>query len=188
MLFFFCIVFLTACSDIEEVAFENVDITYKAFETIHDEELNQDITTEVIIPKTITLSELNTSYYKYTSIKLKINDTSEMESCAGFDICFSTLSNEEVSFIFEIANGKNVIFSQEITLNEENNNSYEFYNDELKIALYSGDNIFFNFINLDEEIKVYDIIILGKDSEIDDEELYDDEDLLPDEEEDELNP
>ncbi len=181
-------IFLSSCSDIEDVAFENVDITYKTFETIHDEELNQDITTEVIIPKTITLSELNTSYYKYTSIKLKINDTSEMESCAGFDICFTTLSNEEVSFTFEIANGKNVIYSQEITLNEENNNSYEFYNDELKIALYSGDNIFFNFINLDEEIKVYDIIIIGKDSEIDDEDLYDDEDLLPDEEEDELNP
>ena len=188
MLVFFCVGFLTACSDIEDVAFENVDIAYKTFETIHDEELNQDITTEVIIPKTITLSELNTSYYKYTFIKLKINDTSEMESCAGFDICFTTLSNEEVSFTFEIANGKNVIYSQEITLNEENNNSYEFYNDELKIALYSGDNIFFNFINLDEKIKVYDIIILGKDSEIDDEELYDDEDLLPDEEEDELNP
>ena len=110
-----------------------------------------------------------------------------MDSSCGFDLWFSTLSSKDVNFTFEITNGFNTIYSQNISLTNDNEYKFNFYYDELKISLNAGDNIFFNFINLDEEIKVYDIIILGKDSEIDDDELYNDDELYPDEEGD-LNP
>ena len=185
--FFLCVALLSACNDFGDITSDTAVINYKIIESQIDDETHQEKEVEIIKKETINFNDLSNHYHKYTSIEFKINNTSEMDSSCGFDLWFSTLSSKDVNFTFEITNGFNTIYSQNISLTNDNEYKFNFYYDELKISLNAGDNIFFNFINLDEEIKVYDIIILGKDSEIDDDELYNDDELYPDEEGD-LNP
>ena len=152
-------------------------IGYKDLSIIHDEEQDIDIETEVELLKNSTLNELANEEYKYTYIKLTVANTSEMDSCSGFEITFSSSTFDEVNFTFAISNGTSDIYSEEITIRNTSDslNPYTFFNDKIGIALNEGDNIFFKFYNLEEKIKVSNIIVLGKDRDEEYEDLYDDD-------------
>ena len=178
MLVLFCVVFLTACSDFEEVASKQAEISYKVFEIQHDEEQDIDIEVEVIKTETINFNQFSSLYKKYTSIKFEIANTSEMDSACGFDLYFESLENHDISFNFEISNGRTALYSNEITIKKDE--EYELYFDDLGFTLSNGDIIYFNFSNLEYEIKVRDILIIGKEKEDSDEDLYSEDDLIDD--------